>query len=228
VKAQLRCWPIVVQLVIACTVGLALAAPFSPSLATLWVLGLPTAALIVLAAVNPAAESPRYRWGIVVALVFSQLGGWLLGRGQFVPGVLGYLAANLAYLTALTTGVRLAKRIAPFLVLGLYGGVILALGWRKIPPEHIVPVCLYAVSIVSVPAQAIGRAMTVPRLATCAAALGATLLLISDSAIAVERFYEGFRGAGLFIMATYFAGQWLIVQSVGRAGRVARHTVEAA
>jgi uncharacterized membrane protein YhhN len=214
-------WLIVSQFAIATAVALGMVAPFSPlremPLLMLAVQGLPTALLIVLVAIDPAVESRRYRWGIVLAFVFSQLGGYLLGRGQFVPGVLGYLAANIAYLTAFTTGVRFAKRVIPFVVLGLCGATVLALAWPHIPSNHVIPVCLYAAAIVSVPAQAIGRSLVTRRIGAVAAALGTTLLLISDSAIAVDRFYVPFTGADLFIMSTYFAGQWLIATSVGRA-----------
>jgi uncharacterized membrane protein YhhN len=180
--------------------------------------GIPTTALIVLTVIEPAAESRRYRWGIVLALVFSQISGYLLGRGQFVPGVLGFLAANIAYLTAFTTGVRFAQRVAPFVILGLAGGAVLALAWARIPGSHILPVCLYAATIVSMPAQAIARSFVIRRAGALAAAVGATLLLISDSAIAIDGFYAEFRWAGPFIMTTYFVGQWLIAESVGRTG----------
>lgn len=215
-------WLVVAQVVVLVSVILGLLAPFIRlgdlpwlSLATQ---GLPTTVLIVLVAIHPAVELRRYRWGIVVAFVFSQIGGYLLGRGQFVPGVLGFLAANIAYLTAFTTSVRFAKRVIPFVILGLCGATVLALAWRQIPGDQIIPVCLYATAIVSVPAQAITRSLVIRQPGTVLAAVGTTLLLISDSAIAVERFHTPFYGAYLFIMATYFAGQWLIATSVGRAG----------
>lgn len=224
-KANSLGWTIGKHLAIAVAVTLGMLAPVLPLQGfgiphlALIVQGLPTTLLIVLTAVEPAAESRRYRWGIVAALVLSQVGGYQLGRGLFVPGVLGFLAANIAYLTAFTSGVRFAKRIAPFAILGLCGGTVLATVWTKIPGDYLLPVCLYTVAIISVPAQAIARGLIMRRTGAAAAAVGATLLLISDSAIAIDRFYAGFWWAGIFIMATYFAGQWLIAASVGRAGR---------
>jgi uncharacterized membrane protein YhhN len=221
-QAESLRWTFVRQFVIAAAMAIGLATPYTSWRHAPWSMlisqGLPTMVLIVAVAMAGASESRRYRWSLIVAFVFSQIGGYLLGCGQFVPGVFGFLAANIAYLTAFTTGVRLAKRAAPFLVLGLGGASVLALAWRQIPSAHVIPVCLYAVAIVSVPAQAIARSMVVRNLGTIAAAVGATLLLISDSGIAVNIFYKPYYGAHLFIMSTYFAGQWLIASSVGRSG----------
>jgi uncharacterized membrane protein YhhN len=225
-KANSPAWRISKHFLIAVAVTLGMLAPRLPLDAigiphlVLILQGLPTTVLIVLVAVEPAVEAKRYRWGIVAAFVFSQIGGYLLGRGLFVSGVLGFLIANIAYLTALTTGVRFGQRLVPFAVLGLCGGTVLALAWSKIPSSHIVPVCLYAMAIVSVPAQAIARGLVLRTTGATMAAVGTTLLLISDSAIAIERFYAGFWWAGIFIMATYFAGQWLIATSVGQAEQV--------
>jgi alkenylglycerophosphocholine hydrolase len=217
-----RRW-IAAQIVIAATVALGMSAPYTQLRATWWLLlgaqGLPTTVLLAWVASCPTSESRRYRWGIVVAFVFSQIGGFLLGvPGHFVAGVLGYLGANIAYLTAFTTGVRLARRIFPFAILGLLAAVVLTLAWPRIPDGHRLAVVLYAVTIVSVPAQAITRGLVTRRAGAVAAALGAPLLLISDSAIAIDRFYDSFAGADVFIMSTYFIGQWLIASSVGWDG----------
>lgn len=215
-------WTLVRQAVIAVAVAIGLATPFASWRDAPWAMlasqGLPTTVLIVVVATVGATESRRYRWSLVAALVFSQIGGYFLAKGQFVTGVFGFLTANIAYLTAFTTGVRLAKRATPFIVLGSAGAAVLALSWRQIPTTHLIPVCLYAVAIVSVPAQAIARSMVTTTLGTVVAAVGATLLLISDAGIAVNIFCKPYYGSYLFIMTTYFGGQWLIASSVGRSG----------
>lgn len=213
---------ILTQIVIAATVGLALLALRHRPSGMPWFLpatqGLPTLVMLVFAAMRPADVSRRYRWAIVAALGLSLVGGYFLSLSDhFVAGVFGFLAANVAYLTAFTTDVRFAKRMVPFAILGLGGATVLALVWPQIPRDYVVPVCLYAAAIVSVPAQAIGRYLVARQSGTVLAAIGATSLLVSDSAIAIERFYAPFQGAGLFIMATYFGGQWLIATSVSRA-----------
>lgn len=216
--------PIFAQAVIAVTVGLGLVALCSRPSGMPWFFpttqALPTLVMLVLVAASPAGVSRRYRWAIVAAFGLSLVGGYFLSLpDHFVAGVFGFLAANVAYLTAFTTDVRFAKRVVPFVILGLGGATVLALAWPQIPRDYVVPVCLYAAAIVSAPAQAITRSLVTRQPGTALAAVGATLLLVSDSAIAIERFCTPFNGAGLFIMATYFGGQWLIAASVDRAHR---------
>jgi len=45
--------------------------------------------------------------------------------------------------------------------------------------------------------------------------LGAVLFVVSDSALAVNRFRGGYDGAQALILSTYFAAQWLMARSVG-------------
>jgi uncharacterized membrane protein YhhN len=45
--------------------------------------------------------------------------------------------------------------------------------------------------------------------------LGAVLFLVSDSALAVNRFRGHYKSAPALILSTYFAAQWLIARSVG-------------
>ena len=213
---------IVVQIIIAVVVLLALAASYTQLRANRWLLlsvqGLPTFVLLAWVAMRPVNESPRYRWGIVTAFFFSQIGGGLLGvPGYFVEGVFGYLLANLAYVTAFTSGVRFARHPLPFVILGLVPATVLTLTWSNIPDVQRLPVIFYAATLVSASAQAITRSLDVRKIGAVTAAIGMPLLLISDSAIAINRFYESFWGADLLIMATYFIGQWLIALSVGQS-----------
>ena len=46
--------------------------------------------------------------------------------------------------------------------------------------------------------------------------LGAVLFLISDSALAVNRFRGGYKSAPALIPSTHFAAQWLMARPVGQ------------
>ena len=187
-----------------------------------WLLiqALPTLILAALAAFYPSTESPRYRWAVVAALGFSLVGGYFLAlpKQQFFWGVVGFFFANVCYVTAFSTGVRIAKRAVPFVVMGLAGGSILVMAWPLIPMHLKLPVLLYGISLISNSAQAITRAMVLRQVGTVLAAVGAVSLLISDSCIAVHEFHSPFSHAGLAIALTYFAGQWLIVTSILQPG----------
>ncbi len=193
---------------------------------SLLVQALPTLVLAAIAAFTPTTEPPRYRWALVVALGWSLVGGYFLAlpEQQFFWGVVGYFFANVCYVTAFSSGVRLAKRAVPFVVIGLAGGSILATAWPHIPGELKLPVLLYGISLISNCAQAITRAMVLRRSGTWLAAAGAASLLISDSVIAIDRFYMPFSHAGFAIAITYFVGQWLIVTSLLQPGKACSET----
>jgi len=188
---------------------------------SLLVQAMPTLVLAAIAAFTPTSESSRYRWALVTALGWSLVGGFFLAlpNQQFFWGVAGYFFANVCYVTAFSTGVRLAKRAVPFIVMGIAGGSILVAAWPHIPASLKLPVSLYAISLISNSSQAITRAIVLRRSGTVSAAVGAVSLLISDSFIAIDRFYTPFSHAGFAIAVTYFVGQWLIVTSILQPGK---------
>ncbi len=203
--------------VVATTLAVPYVSPCGNRVMQLVVQAAPTVLLMIVAATARSAESRRYRWSIFTALAFSLVGGYYLDVGEFVKGVLGFFLANVAYLTAFTTGVRFAKRLWPFTVLGCTTAAVLAVCWKNIPVQHVVPVCFYSLAITSVAAQAITRSLSVGGVGAAAAAVGATSLLISDSTIGILRYFHDFTGGPLFVMTTYFVGQWLIASGQGGA-----------
>jgi uncharacterized membrane protein YhhN len=207
------------QCAIAATVVLGLLAvsfrsyfptPLYPALHTL-----PTVVMCIATIGCPSNESPRYRWAIIVALAMSCVADVALGR-HFLTGIAIFLAACAAYLAAFTSDVRFAKRLAPFACYGLIGGAVLAFVWPYLPKPLLIPVMLYGLAIIAVPAQAVVRGLVVRQSLISLAAAGATLLFVSDSALGIRHFVTDFAGAHLLIMSTYYGGQWLIAMSVFR------------
>lgn len=185
----------------------------------LWVkllISIPTLLLLAVVACCPSDEGPRYRWSIATAFVFSQIGAFLLEMQLFVPGVLVYLVANIAYLVAFTTDARLVRRFLPFLAFGLIGGSVLLMIWGKIPAAHRIPLFLYGMAIISVPAQATTRLLVVGRQVLIWAVIGTALLLFSDITIGIQRYCGRALWQGPFIMITYYIGQWCITMSMIR------------
>jgi uncharacterized membrane protein YhhN len=176
--------------------------------------GSPTILLLVLVIACRSNALPRYRWSIVVALGLSEVAHSLLGKGLFVPGVIVFMTANIAYLVAFTTEASFAKHKAPFACFGIFCSLILAVVVWKFPVDYLIPVLLYCVSIVSVPSQAFVRNMVIQQESTLWAVVGSMLLLISDAAIPIDMFFGKGPWLGQFVMFTYFGGQWLIVASV--------------
>ena len=54
--------------------------------------------------------------------------------------------------------------------------------------------------------------------AALAAAVGATLFMVSDTALAANKFRTPFRSAELLILGTYYTAIWLIALSVAAGG----------
>jgi len=150
---------------------------------------------------------------VVAGLVLSALGDVLLETGRFLPGLLAFLAAHVAYVLAFLWVERRPAllRALPFaawgagtfgwlrpglgamaLPVGVYCGVISAMMWRA--------------------AVRVGGAGTHARAAWLGLA-GALAFGASDTLIAVDRFLAPIPGARLPIMLLYWLGQWGIAAS---------------
>ncbi len=174
-----------------------------------------TVVLILLMVLTAEPASARYRAAIVVGLVCSLSGDvfLMLPDDRFLPGVASFLLAHLAYLVAFTTGVAFGA--APLLLLpwAAVGAVMLAVLWHGLGSMR-VPVVVYLVVIVVMAWQAVSRASALGTASTLLAAAGATLFVLSDASLAVNRFRRPFHSAQAVILPTYYAAQLLIAGSV--------------
>jgi uncharacterized membrane protein YhhN len=187
-----------------------------------WALGLPwlnfvfkpiaTLCVIAWATRRPAGDPAVRGW--ILAGLWASLGGdvALLWPVQgFLPGLVSFLVAHLCYLVAFTRRVRLAARWLPFVVYAGVAAAVLARLWPGVPAELHAPVAVYVVALGAMAAQAAvawraGRGGALP-------ALGGALFLLSDATLATDRFAGGVPLAGLWILATYWAAQWLIARA---------------
>ena len=212
---------------------LALATAVSAALAIVaapWALGqawlafvfkpLATVLVIVVALGRGAGDAPAVRRWVVVGLVCSLAGDVaLLWPVQgFLPGLVSFLLAHLAYLVAFTRVQGFAARRGPFVAYALVAGGILALLWPGVPAPLRGPVLVYVLALASMAAQAavLWRA-GVPRGGVLA--LGGALFVLSDALLATNRFAAPLPLASLWILASYWAAQWCIASwlAPGRA-----------
>lgn len=152
----------------------------------------------------------------MAGLAFS-LGGdilLMLPRDYFLPGLGSFLLAQVCYLFAFTADHRLTGKSTPFVFWALMGVLLLCFLWPGIDGSLRGPVVLYAGFLLAMAAQAGSRALTLKTPAAIAAALGATLFVISDSILAVRRFHGDVPYGHVLVLGTYFAAQWLIAFSV--------------
>lgn len=176
---------------------------------------LTTLLIFALAAVLPAPDSV-VRTAILLGLGLSLAGDvFLMSPGdRFLPGLVAFLLAHLAYLAAFTRHVPLATLPLPFLVVGALGAAVASILWGGVPPRTRLAVLAYVVVLGTMTAQAISQGLVLTIPPAWAGAAGGALFFVSDSALAYDRFRRPFRWARAVILASYWMAQTLIAFSV--------------
>ncbi len=155
-------------------------------------------------------------WLLLAALAASLAGDvFLMLDGLFIPGLLGFLLAHLCYLALFKRGQRwFAHRSALALVLVL-GAAMYAFLWQGgLPAQLRLPVAAYVLVIALMAAQAWGRwheAGRTDRPAALLVALGACSFMLSDALLATNYFVQPLPWAQLWVLASYYLAQALIV-----------------
>ena len=158
----------------------------------------------------------RFALLLTAGLVASLAGDVLLMWPQFfVPGLVCFLLAHLAYIALFASGVGLfPRRRAPAATLAI--GVLMYgfLWWGGLPAGLRVPVGIYVVVIACMAAQALGRAAVLGNASARGVAVGACLFMLSDALLAINRFVSPLPVASLWVLASYYAAQWFIAVNV--------------
>jgi uncharacterized membrane protein YhhN len=150
---------------------------------------------------------------LLAALVASLAGDVaLMVSGGFLPGLVAFLFAHVAYVMLFARGVgAMPSRSAAFAV-AVYGLAMLAVLWPHLPAGLRGPVAAYVAVISAMGAQAIGRALVQRDAASVATAAGALLFVASDTVLALDRFVAPVPLAPFWILSTYFTAQLLIAR----------------
>ncbi len=201
-----------------------LSIPLEPYAGIVWVKGAAVFLLGVIAWRQSDGTSGKL---LALGLLVSSLGDVFLGidrAGLFVQGLGSFLIAHLLYVAVF---VRLTPRplslsaLQKVLAAGfaLYG---IALAVQLFPSlgAHTAPVLVYAAAITVMGVTSVVAGFKAPWVT-----LGAVLFVLSDTAIAIDKFMLPIDGVGYFIWPTYYIGQLLIMTGVIFALR--RHQTEA-
>lgn len=160
--------------------------------------------------------------GLLLAGLVASLAGDVLLMGSaalFVPGLVCFLLAHLAYIALFRIGVGMFPRRGVLAATLLIGAGMYAFLWQGgLPPALRIPVGIYVVVIACMAAQAIGRAAVLREADPSAVwvAVGACFFMLSDALLATNRFVMPLPLAQLWVLATYYAAQILIVRHVRR------------
>jgi len=168
--------------------------------------------LIIIFIINLRHDLKGINLLVFAGLVFSWAGDIIIDY-SFIFGLVGFLMAHVMYLTAffLTPGRNVIFRERIFILIPiLLAGALLIYILNDDLGDMRVPVVIYAAVILTMLASAFNRVNKVNRQSYWLVLAGAFLFVISDSAIAINRFTWDFNYSGPIIMSTYLAAQYLI------------------
>ena len=172
----------------------------------------PLATLLIIGYVwvRGAGMAAERRW-VLIGLACSLAGDVALLWPQqgFLPGLVSFLLAHLAYLVAFTRRQRLAARPGWFAVYAAVAVLILWQLWPGVPGALRLPVLAYVACLGAMAAQT----AVVWRGGSARGgllALGGALFMSSDALLAINKFGSALPLASLWILSTYWAAQWCI------------------
>jgi uncharacterized membrane protein YhhN len=162
---------------------------------------------------------------VLLAFFFSWLGDnflMLSGKNElfFFAGVGGFFCAQITYIYTFSRysekggkGYLQKNPLLALVFLAYLAGILSLLfpGLEGIMKPIII---VYALSLIGMSMMALNRKGRVGRRSYLLVFTGSILFLISDSMIALDKFYSEFWLAGFWIMITYIAAQYLIMRGL--------------
>ncbi|KAL1395090.1 hypothetical protein pipiens_011491 [Culex pipiens pipiens] len=156
-------------------------------------------------------RSHRYKLLILAGLVASCAGDLLLNYDLFEAGMGAFGVAQIFYVSAF--GFR---PLRPWVGLPLYGFAIAAVAIMFHNLPTLIKICLpiYGALLVTMCWRSLARIDCFKNILRVACGLGSVLFVISDSIIAIDKFYTPVANAQTAIMVTYYVAQFGIALSV--------------
>ena len=162
-----------------------------------------------------APERNDYVWLILLGLLLSTLGDifLMLPKDRFIPGLLSFLVAHIAYIIAFSVHLELTYTWAFILPLTIIALMYLTILWPSLAAMK-APVFVY-MSIIVIMAWISGeRYFNLESTASLYAFIGAIVFLFSDATLAFDRFKKQFHSAYGVIIVSYYFAQYFIALSV--------------
>ncbi|MDI1436380.1 lysoplasmalogenase [Polyangium sorediatum] len=168
--------------------------------------------LALLCAARLRARRGRLAGLVGLGLFVSLLADALIDS-VFVAGLGAFLVAHLFYLAGMGLPKRAAGAGLPMLPALVFGGFMwwVLVGSGRAPEALHAPITAYAIVISSMLGRAIGRAFVEPKdHASRVLCAGALFFVVSDALIGVNRWVYPVPLGRVWILATYYVGQYLI------------------
>ncbi len=156
---------------------------------------------------------------LVGVLIFSWIGDLLLmggGDSYFMAGLLAFLIAQIGYSFALyqSTFGKPKLRFINLIPLVIYGVILLNMLWSGMDQVMQIGILVYALGILTMVFVASIRLGFTNNRSYVLVLLGSSLFVLSDSLIALNKFYIPIPHDDVLIMSTYIAAQLLLVRGI--------------
>ena len=160
----------------------------------------------------------RNKW-YVIALIFSFFGDVFLlysGQSLFIMGLVSFLLAHFIFISIVlkriqkTSFLKIISSVIPFLVVF----ILLIFGLKESLNEMLLPVIIYGLTISTFGIVSLVDFQNRKSQKSLFMVLGAMVFMISDSVLAINKFYNASHLFEIIIMSTYIAAQYLIFRSM--------------
>jgi uncharacterized membrane protein YhhN len=164
---------------------------------------LTTSLILAVALVAPGSAPPAYRALVAGGLAFSLAGDvfLMLPKDRFLAGLASFLIAHLLYIGAFTEAAGFQLSLAALLPFAVASGALLQILWPHLAGQRL-PVAAYVGVIATMGWQALAQWLAVGEGWALCALLGAALFVVSDAALALNRFRGAFASAQLLVLGT--------------------------
>lgn len=153
---------------------------------------------------------------VLTALIFALLGDIFLLFGDalfFQFGLGAFLIMQLCYASYFRTlGLQKSNFRTGIIVLVVTAAILFNIIFRESFGPMQWPVMIYTLAIAAMVVSATMQPLNVVM-------YGALLFLLSDMALAFNKFVQPFAGEGILVMLTYAAAQYLIITGIVKAGK---------
>lgn len=166
-----------------------------------------------------SSMSPYIRNLTLLALIFSLLGDILLmfvekSPNYFMFGLIAFLLAHVMYILVFLKHRNPSKKPTGFIVILLLYAVGLFYFLMDRLGDMLIPVLVYMTVILTMSATAFLRKGQVSNISYKLVFLGAVLFMVSDSVLAMNKFYAPVPLSSIVIMLTYALAQYFIVLGI--------------
>ena len=163
--------------------------------------------------------SKRVKNYTILALIFALLGDVLLmfvdkSEHFFTLGLVAFLVAHIMYSVLFLKHKHKKRKALGFIILLLLYASGLFYFLKDGLGDMLIPVVIYMIVILSMATTAYLRKSNVTTLSYTLVFLGALSFMLSDSILALNKFYQTLPWSNISIMTTYALAQYLIVLGI--------------